>query len=645
MKSRVIGGVAVTLGSLWAMGGAVGLAICLSWGKKVDPRWAWLGALGALTAFGIALASTGAGLLLGRAWGARGVALAVRVAFPAVTVVVGGALFAMAVAWHAPPLFPMSAAVTTGLSAVAAWRMGRLVSSQLAVPPTARLPSDASEEVSFRPRTSKRWILGFCVAAALAAAVVLARRAGKGAAARPAPPDLVKTVCIRGRSSTPETPHMPGQPDNTDLEIDQYEVTVDQYRACVEAGACETTADPPERAFWRQLCNEHKEGKGNHPINCVSFVQAQTFCQWTGKRLPTIDEWMFVAYANDRRPYPWGYHSPEGEGFYRGMVGRDPQTGGTNPVGSHPQGESYFHTFDILGNVAEWTSGYVCLSASCSGLQQMTRGSSFSDTSEVDRLYVASKADVNGDADVGIRCARTIAPKPECLEPPLQMMGRQNPNFEGSGKMVLVPEGDFDMGSEDEPESMPVHRVHVKSFYLDLTEVSASAYGKCALAGTCKQRRYLKEDPLLSVDVPIEEAERYCRWVGKRLPTEAEWEYAAGGTDRRPFPWGKKLPGKQVCWSGPGSGYVLERRTSPCKIGDYPEDKSPFGFIDMGGAASEWTSSFFCSYDGRKCTGDRVARGGSQLDSEVRAMLVTHRIKHSAASESSEGIRCAHTPP
>jgi len=401
--------------------------------------------------------------------------------------------------------------VVTGLSAIAAWRIGRRVSLQLVVPPSPGPTGDASQDVSFRPRSSRGWVLGFLLVVALVAGGVLARQTVKGAAARPAPPDLVKTVCIRGRSSTPETPHMPGQPDNADLEIDQYEVTVDQYRACVAAGGCETTRDPPERAVWRQLCNEHKEGKGNHPINCVSFVQAQRFCQWTGKRLPTIDEWMLVAYANDGRPYPWGFHPPEGEAFYRGMEGRDPKEGGTSPAGTHLPGESFFHTFDMIGNVAEWTAGYVCLSDSCSGLQQMTRGSSFIDESELQKLYVVSKADVNGDAHVGFRCARTIAPKPECLEPPLQMMGRKNPHFEGAGEMVLVPEGDFDMGSEDEPESMPVHRMHVKAFYFDLTEVSIAAFAKCARAGSCEARRFLEDDPLHSVGLPIVEAERYCR--------------------------------------------------------------------------------------------------------------------------------------
>jgi len=96
-----------------------------------------------------------------------------------------------------------------------------------------------------------------------------------------------------------------------------------------------------------------------------------------------------------------------------------------------------------------------------------------------------------------------------------------------------------------------------------------------------------------------------------------------------------------VCWSGPGSGYVLEPRTSPCEIGGYPEDKSPFGLIDMGGNKSEWTSSVFRTYDGRKSTGQRVARGGTQTSSNVLSMLVTHRDP----DRSGAGVRCAHTPP
>jgi formylglycine-generating enzyme required for sulfatase activity len=504
---------------------------------------------------------------------------------------------------------------------------------------------DSSDETSLHGQSFHWWGITLLLGAVLIAGLTFARRAVKGVVtARPAPPDLVKTVCIRGASSTPDTQHMPGQPRDTDLEIDQYEVTVDQFRACVDAGACEATT-VPDRAHFPLLCNAQKPDRGNHPINCVSFVQAQKFCEWTGKRLPTVDEWMFVAYANDGRKYPWGFHYPDGDDYYHGLEGRDPVNGGSLPVGSKPLGATYFQTFDMIGNVAEWTASFVCLEDRCAGLQQVTRGGSFVDSSEVGRVYVASKADVGGDANVGIRCARTIAPKPECLEPPLQMMGRKNPNFDASGKMVLVPAGDFDMGSEDEETSKPVHRVHVDAFYLDLTEVSMATFAQCAKAGSCNGHYISEDTPLHSVGVPVDEAERYCRWVGKRLPTEAEWEYAAGGTDRRPFPWGKELPGKQVCWGGPGSGYVLERRKEPCRIGGYPADKSPFGLVDMGGNKSEWTSSSFCSYSGGKCSGDRVARGGDQSETQVVNMLVTHRIQRRVDSEAGEAIRCAHTPP
>src|SRR5262249_26021501 len=147
----------------------------------------------------------------------------------------------------------------------------------------------------------------------------------------------------------------------------------------------------------------------------------------------------------------------------------------------------------------------------------------------------------------------------------------------------------------------------------------------------------------VSASVTFMDAERFCRWCGKRLPTEEEWEYAAGGTDGRPFPWGKELPATQVCWAGPGSGFVLEPRKDRCEIGGYPADRSPFGITDMGGNRSEWTASQFCTYDTHHCTADRrVVRGGDQHSTKVTEMLVTHREAGDLEREGN-GIRCAYT--
>ncbi len=160
--------------------------------------------------------------------------------------------------------------------------------------------------------------------------------------------------------------------------LDQTEVTVQAYEECVSAGAChEPSRYEPTQGNWQIFCNwRHPDGRARHPINCVDWNQATTFCGWAGKRLPTEEEWEYAARRGNRK-YPWGDDPPNerlvnacgsecvADGVARGFPSRASIPWGsdawpeTAPVGSFPAGASIDGVQDLIGNVWEWTSsGY-----------------------------------------------------------------------------------------------------------------------------------------------------------------------------------------------------------------------------------------------------------------------------------------------
>ena len=180
------------------------------------------------------------------------------------------------------------------------------------------------------------------------------------------------------------------------------------------------------------------------------------------------------------------------------------------------------------------------------------------------------------------------------------------------------------------------------SFYMDKTEVTVSAYDACVSAGACTKPGTDEgcnegvsgrgNHPINCVD--WDQATKYCASVGKRLPTEEEWQYAAQGPDGREYPWGNAAPSNQLCWDGEGSTLGKGNRESTCAVGSFPSGNSPFGLSDMSGNVWEWTSS--------KEGGARVNRGGggaSGIPSRVRAA----NRNWSAPSDRSNnlGFRCS----
>ncbi len=145
--------------------------------------------------------------------------------------------------------------------------------------------------------------------------------------------------------------------------------------------------------------------------------------------------------------------------------------------------------------------------------------------------------------------------------------------------MVLIPAGKFIMGNND--QGLHEHFVYLDSYQIDKREVTIKSYSECVTAGKCSSvennKHYPTNGPMRNVS--WFEASNYCKWVGKRLPTEAEWEKAARGPKGYVNPWGnRELKDTDI-----KSGYEFADEL----------DKSGYGVYDMAGKVSEWVADWY----------------------------------------------------
>ncbi len=136
-----------------------------------------------------------------------------------------------------------------------------------------------------------------------------------------------------------------------DIFYDIYEVTVARYRACAEAGVC---APAHTTQFQRDACSNTED---EAPVTCVDYFQAEAFCAWQGKRLPSMWEWAWAARGRDEgRKFPWGDQLPDCSLAILRAPDDGCGRGGQWPVGSRPNGVSRDGIHDLIGNVDEWTT-------------------------------------------------------------------------------------------------------------------------------------------------------------------------------------------------------------------------------------------------------------------------------------------------
>jgi eukaryotic-like serine/threonine-protein kinase len=235
--------------------------------------------------------------------------------------------------------------------------------------------------------------------------------------------------------------------------------------------------------------------------------------------------------------------------------------------------------------------------------------------------------------------------------------------------MVYVPAGEYLMGSTNldtmaHIDEKPPHTVYLNDYWIDRTEVSNAMYAQCVSAGGCKPPyssffstlynsynwsyyNNSQYDNYPVIYVNWNDAVLYCNWAGVRLPTEAEWEKTARGTDGRIYPWGN---------SSPSNDLLNHDSYSPAAVGEYPTGASPYGALDMAGNVWEWVNDWYgdtyysqsseSNPQGPTSGNHRVLRGGTWNafdETDVRASLRNGRDP--TYSFNDVGFRCARSAP
>jgi formylglycine-generating enzyme required for sulfatase activity len=238
-------------------------------------------------------------------------------------------------------------------------------------------------------------------------------------------------------------------------------------------------------------------------------------------------------------------------------------------------------------------------------------------------------------------------------------------------EIVYVPVGEFTMGSTKGQADAawrecgsncdkklydtetPQHTVYLDAYWIDKTEVTNAMYRKCVDENGCTKpddtshydNNSRADHPVVYVD--WNQAQAYCNWVGGRLPTEAEWEKAARGTDRRVYPWGNDPPNADLL-------NYKQNISDTTAVGSYPSGASPYGIMDMAGNVWEWVNDWYDEKyyqnspkrNPQGATGGqyRVLHGGSAY-TESRYVRAAFRHKSEPALRYiSIGFRCVRFP-
>jgi formylglycine-generating enzyme required for sulfatase activity len=255
-------------------------------------------------------------------------------------------------------------------------------------------------------------------------------------------------------------------------------------------------------------------------------------------------------------------------------------------------------------------------------------------------------------AGLGMNLGRDIGPR--------HAAGQTRAAPEPPAGMVLVPGGEFLMGDDrGEEDEQPARRVHVDAFFIDRTEVTRGDYARCVAARACTAATQYPDATSARhpvVGVSWLDAAAYCRFAGRRLPTEAEWEKAARGSDGRRFPWGNEEDCDAANYGNfQGEGACEGRNPGrPVEVGARPRGRSPYGVDDLGGNVWEWVQDWY-GFDyyrhaprrnprGPRAGEGRVLRGGACCSMFVLPR-VANRLRFDPRYRDADiGFRCARDP-
>ena len=227
--------------------------------------------------------------------------------------------------------------------------------------------------------------------------------------------------------------------------------------------------------------------------------------------------------------------------------------------------------------------------------------------------------------------------------------------FSADKDMVLIPGGEFTMGSYEHGDEKK-HQVVLDPFWIDKFEASNGRYKDFVKSSSHPAPAYWDNPKLNQPNQPVvgvswHDANAFCKWEGKRLPTEAEWEKAARGEGKRRYPWGEKFEYQFANVDGEEDGFQY---LAP--VGSFEVGRSPFGLYDATGNVAEWVmDSYAADYyqqapyrdpPGPKTEDEnKVIRGGSWRESRIGARVTKRFAAKMWRNDASVGFRCAKDPP